>query len=158
MQIRLQVSEILPIALRQRTRLTIYCRKHVQKHEKPYKCKVVGCRREGGFTTPNDLARHMKSVHKIGGSTKSYRCAARICKSKSKVWPRLDNFKQHCSRMHKEEDQNLLISRYAPSNLRDRFGLLLTAIPDPNLLPHLYQSLLLHNWQRSPPWTFSWPA
>jgi hypothetical protein len=72
-----------------------------------------GCKRGGkGFSTTNDLDRHKKSVHGIGVTySKSYRCAADGCQNKHKVWPRLDNFKQHIDRMHKEEDQFGLLKR-----------------------------------------------
>jgi hypothetical protein len=82
------------------------------KHEKPFKCEVPHCKRAGlGFTTTNDLARHQKSVHAIGLTKKSYQCAAEDCRNKDKVWPRLDNFKQHVERMHKDKDPLDLIRR-----------------------------------------------
>jgi hypothetical protein len=76
-------------------------------------CKEPGCKREGqGFTTINDLVRHKKSVHRIGLLKKSYQCASDSCRNKEKIWPRLDNFKQHIERMHKGEDDLDLIKRY----------------------------------------------
>ncbi|KAF3049085.1 hypothetical protein E8E11_005390 [Didymella keratinophila] len=87
--------------------------KHMRKHVKSFVCTEEGCKRGGkGFSTTNDLDRHKKSVHGIGvANSKSYRCAADVCQNKNKVWPRLDNFKQHVDRMHKEEDQLSLIKR-----------------------------------------------
>jgi len=84
------------------------------KHDKPHRCDFPNCsRRDKGFSTVNDLDRHKKSVHRLKGSKgankKSYRCASLQCRSPEKIWPRLDNFKQHCSRMHPDEDQDLLI-------------------------------------------------
>jgi hypothetical protein len=80
-------------------------RKHELKHVKPFVCDQLGCRRsKQGFTTVNDLDRHRKSVHRIGLSEKSYQCASETCRNKGKIWPRLDNFKQHMTRMHKDED------------------------------------------------------
>jgi hypothetical protein len=72
------------------------------KHEKPHRCEVAGCARTQGFTAMNDLIRHQKSVHKMHGTgkTKSYKCAAPNCRNPEKEWPRLDNFKQHLTRMH----------------------------------------------------------
>lgn len=83
------------------------------KHEKPHRCDIRGCTRTEGFITINDLQRHKKSVHKIGvdSITKSYKCASSKCKSPEKLWPRLDNFKQHILRMHKDEDVSILIQR-----------------------------------------------
>ncbi|KAH7076763.1 hypothetical protein BKA63DRAFT_289270 [Paraphoma chrysanthemicola] len=87
-------------------------KKHKLKHEKPFKCEEPNCKRTGlGFTTVNDLDRHKKSVHRIGLLKKSYQCASESCRSKEKIWPRLDNFKQHIERMHKEEEPEDLIKR-----------------------------------------------
>jgi hypothetical protein len=86
--------------------------KHKIKHEKVFLCDVPGCKRRGkGFGTTNDLERHKKSVHKIDHRKGSYLCASSACKTKSKIWPRLDNFKQHIERMHKDEDPIELIKK-----------------------------------------------
>jgi hypothetical protein len=88
-------------------------RKHKLRHDKPFMCDVLGCKRVGqGFTTVNDLDRHKKSVHRVNVLAKSYQCASKTCRNKEKLWPRLDNFKQHIERMHKEEDYIDLIKRY----------------------------------------------
>lgn len=82
------------------------------RHTKPFVCEESNCNRKAGFSTKNDLERHKKSVHKItprNASDKSYRCAATNCPKKEKIWPRLDNFRQHCSRMHKEMDCEELV-------------------------------------------------
>jgi hypothetical protein len=83
------------------------------KHDKPHKCDVANCSRTEGFITVNDLMRHKKSVHKVGVDTitRSFKCAYPNCKSPEKVWPRLDNFKQHIIRMHKVDDVKDLIAR-----------------------------------------------
>ncbi|KAF2682432.1 hypothetical protein K458DRAFT_405700 [Lentithecium fluviatile CBS 122367] len=90
--------------------------KHMLKHDKPHVCDHPGCRRAisgKGFTTINDLQRHKKSVHRIGVQKDSYQCASENCRNRGKIWPRLDNFKQHISRMHKGEDEADLIRRSA---------------------------------------------
>lgn len=83
------------------------------KHNKEFVCDVPGCKRAGeGFSTVNDLDRHKKSVHKIGmNKSKSWQCASANCTNRNKTWPRLDNFKQHIDRMHKDEDMLDLIKR-----------------------------------------------
>ncbi|KAF1940248.1 hypothetical protein EJ02DRAFT_350471 [Clathrospora elynae] len=87
-------------------------KKHKLKHDKPFKCEEPGCKRAGlGFTTTNDLDRHKKCVHRIDLTKKSYQCAAENCRNKEKIWPRLDNFKQHVERMHKDKDSIDLIKR-----------------------------------------------
>ena len=85
-------------------------RKHLLRHTKPYKCAIPECPKPDGFTTKNDLDRHQKSVHKItpaNVSDKSYKCAA--CYNKDKIWPRLDNFRSHCNRLHKDLDVDELV-------------------------------------------------
>ncbi|KAH5065275.1 hypothetical protein HBI26_200150 [Parastagonospora nodorum] len=92
-------------------------KKHQIKHLKVFYCDVPKCKRKGqGFGTTNDLERHKKSVHRIGLHEKSYQCAAESCKNKTKIWPRLDNFKQHIERMHRDDDMIELIkkSTFAP--------------------------------------------
>ncbi|KAL8946991.1 MAG: hypothetical protein Q9222_006681 [Ikaeria aurantiellina] len=89
-------------------------RKHMLRHEKPYKCDVPGCSKVDGFSTNNDLDRHKKSVHKImpkNSTDRSFRCAAINCPKKEKIWPRLDNFRQHCLRIHQEEDCDDLVRK-----------------------------------------------
>lgn len=82
------------------------------KHDKPHRCKIEGCNRSAGFSTVNDLNRHKKSVHKLVlDETRSFKCAAGDCKNAEKVWPRLDNFKQHIERMHKGADVKGLIEQ-----------------------------------------------
>ncbi|KAF2788827.1 hypothetical protein K505DRAFT_101907 [Melanomma pulvis-pyrius CBS 109.77] len=87
-------------------------KKHMLKHIKPFKCDIPNCKRGGqGFATENDLMRHKKSVHRIGMLTNSYQCASESCRNREKIWPRLDNFKQHIHRMHLNEDETDLIRR-----------------------------------------------
>ncbi|KAL1794987.1 hypothetical protein ACET3X_006803 [Alternaria dauci] len=86
-------------------------KKHMLKHDKPFKCEVAGCKRTEGFTTTNDLDRHRRSLHQKGIDNKSYRCAVENCRNRGKTWPRLDNFKQHVERMHKDDDVGDVIKR-----------------------------------------------
>ena len=87
-----------------------YASKHKLRHDKPFRCDFQGCSRREGFTTQNDLDRHKKSLHQIH-SGKSYMCAAPHCAKKTKVWPRADNFRQHCQRLHKDQDLHELMDR-----------------------------------------------
>lgn len=78
-------------------------RKHKQRHDKPFKCEVPGCSRTEGFSTPNDLDRHKRSLHpdeKAAGSR--YQCPIGACKNKDKIWPRADNFRAHMRRVHQK--------------------------------------------------------
>ena len=55
--------------------------------------------------------RHKKSVHHIGWLLDAYQCASETCRNREKIWPRIDNFKQHIHRMHTDEDEQDLIRR-----------------------------------------------
>ncbi|KAJ4992111.1 hypothetical protein SVAN01_02432 [Stagonosporopsis vannaccii] len=119
-------------------------RRHMLKHEKTFICYERDCKRAGkGFSTVNDLDRHRKSVHKIGiENSRSYQCASTGCSNRTKIWPRLDNFKQHLERMHKSEDPMDLIKRSELHGQEKFSGLqsrpvdtaLLAGIGDPNSL------------------------
>jgi hypothetical protein len=81
-------------------------------HDKPHKCNIAGCTRIEGFGTVNDLDRHKASVHKIVSSVaRNFKCAALGCRTAEKLWPRLDNFKQHLERMHKNIDMDDMIEK-----------------------------------------------
>ncbi|KAL8764282.1 MAG: hypothetical protein Q9194_007124 [Teloschistes cf. exilis] len=87
-------------------------RKHRLRHDRPYKCDVPRCTKQDGFSTQNDLARHQKSVHgMVNKNDRSFRCAARNCPKKDKIWPRLDNFRQHCLRIHPDEPCDELVRK-----------------------------------------------
>ncbi|KAI1182276.1 hypothetical protein F5B17DRAFT_444372 [Nemania serpens] len=77
-------------------------KKHDQRHKKPFKCDIEDCsRRIEGFSTPNDLDRHKRSVHpESQTSGNRYICQIGPCKNKQKIWPRADNFKAHLKRVH----------------------------------------------------------
>ncbi|KUJ15909.1 uncharacterized protein LY89DRAFT_735054 [Mollisia scopiformis] len=95
-------------------------KKHELRHTKPFECDAPGCTRTEGFSTPNDLERHRKSKHSeiLTSSTgiKRFRCLVDGCKSKDKLWPRLDNFKSHLKRVHQslswsEDDMESMVKR-----------------------------------------------
>lgn len=89
-------------------------RKHSQRHGKPFVCREPDCTRTEGFSTKNDLDRHKKSVHHIvppNTIDRSFKCAGNNCSKREKIWPRLDNFKSHCTRMHPKEDLDELVKK-----------------------------------------------
>ena len=73
------------------------------RHLMPHHCEEPNCTRTKGFATSNDLDRHRRSVHKIG-NLRYWKCFGNKCKQPAKIWPRVDNFKQHLKRMHDDED------------------------------------------------------
>jgi len=44
--------------------------KHMDRHERPYKCREAGCELNPGFTYSGGLLRHQREVHKMHVSTK----------------------------------------------------------------------------------------
>ena len=97
--------------------LTLACsrrRKHTLRHVRPFKCSVQGCSSSiKGFPTRNDLDRHQKSVHKIApasGTDRTFKCQAPNCRHARKIWPRADNFRQHCSRLHSDMNTDELVN------------------------------------------------
>ncbi|KAF3760473.1 hypothetical protein M406DRAFT_334107 [Cryphonectria parasitica EP155] len=83
------------------------------KHEKPHRCKVPGCQRIEGFSTTNDVERHMRSRHPGSSSNgKYYKCGVPDCRTKGKVWPRADNFRQHLKRIHKISAEEHHMEKY----------------------------------------------
>ncbi|RMZ90171.1 hypothetical protein DV736_g2581, partial [Chaetothyriales sp. CBS 134916] len=88
-------------------------KKHNARHSRQYRCVEDNCpRAQTGFATINDLYRHEKSVHgKHVGKSRSYKCFAPGCAKASKLWPRLDNFKQHLIRMHPNEELDALVKK-----------------------------------------------
>lgn len=79
-------------------------KKHTQRHTKPHMCQVPGCSRTEGFSTSNDLDRHVRSVHpQEQTSGNRYRCTLQGCRHKEKLWPRADNFRAHIKRVHQQQ-------------------------------------------------------
>ena len=94
-------------------------KKHQQRHSKPYRCSYSGCTRtQGGFSTHNDLDRHIRSVHMT--PQRQFKCDLGTCKQKEKFWPREDYFRQHLRRVHhlvdfKTIDVDRFIVKHSPS-------------------------------------------
>nr|OQO24156.1 hypothetical protein B0A51_06249 [Rachicladosporium sp. CCFEE 5018] len=108
---------------------------HAQRRESPFKCPFSPCQEKAtGFATTNDLDRHLKSGrHNMPpqkGSGKGYVCSACIAPPDSEVkwWPRLDNFKAHIKRRHREMPVDHLVrmserdASKRPSNTATEYG------------------------------------
>ncbi|OTB09120.1 hypothetical protein M426DRAFT_132894 [Hypoxylon sp. CI-4A] len=97
----------------------VITRKHKQRHEKPFKCNVKDCTRREGFSTSNDLDRHIRSLHPTENATGSrFQCLIGACKNKDKIWPRADNFRAHMKRVHQKElssDDDLDMYKFSPT-------------------------------------------
>jgi hypothetical protein len=84
-------------------RLTSWISKHMDKHDRPYKCKVLGCEKLQGFTYSGGLLRHEREVHKLHGGTKTLaRCPFPNCKRSSGAgFTRKENLHEHIRRVHR---------------------------------------------------------
>ncbi|KAL7799045.1 hypothetical protein V8C37DRAFT_398882 [Trichoderma ceciliae] len=93
-------------------------KKHMHRHVKPYKCTYKDCAKAiNGFSTPNDLVRHKRTVHREHESYGPvYICREVPCiHKKEKLWPRADNFRSHLARTHKidlKADSDLIYYRH----------------------------------------------
>ncbi|KAI0538849.1 hypothetical protein GGR58DRAFT_466962 [Xylaria digitata] len=76
--------------------------KHMDKHERPYKCLAAGCENIPGFTYSGGLLRHEREVHrKHGGPKNPLYCPHTGCKrNKSSSFARLENLNEHLRRCH----------------------------------------------------------
>ncbi|RFU72917.1 c2h2 type zinc finger domain-containing [Trichoderma arundinaceum] len=84
---------------------------------RPYKCNYPDClKATRGFSTPNDLTRHKRTVHREHNDYGPvYICRHDPCFHKKKLWPRADNFRSHLFRSHDislKADDDLRIYRY----------------------------------------------
>ncbi|KAF2835411.1 hypothetical protein M501DRAFT_941987 [Patellaria atrata CBS 101060] len=78
--------------------------KHMDKHDRPYKCKHQGCEKIQGFTYSGGLLRHQREVHKLyGGTRQSLFCPYNECKrSSGQGFTRKENLHEHIRRVHRK--------------------------------------------------------
>lgn len=76
--------------------------KHMDKHDRPYKCQAEGCEKLPGFTYSGGLLRHEREVHnKHGGPRKQLNCPHLNCKRHTgKGFSRQENLNEHLRRVH----------------------------------------------------------
>ncbi|KAI0881810.1 uncharacterized protein GGS22DRAFT_171972 [Annulohypoxylon maeteangense] len=89
--------------------------KHMDKHDRPYKCLSVECEKLAGFTYSGGLLRHEREVHgKHGGPRNPLNCPHGNCKRhEGKGFSRMENLNEHLRRVHTPNDTN----QSAPSAL-----------------------------------------
>ncbi|OAG34660.1 hypothetical protein AYO21_11172 [Fonsecaea monophora] len=77
--------------------------KHMDKHERPYKCAAADCRNQKGFTYAGGLVRHEREVHgKDVRAEHQLWCPHRGCKRHfRKPFSRDQTLKEHLRRVHK---------------------------------------------------------
>jgi hypothetical protein len=82
--------------------------KHMDKHDRPYVCKIDGCNHRQGFTSNGDLLRHQQVVHKFdSGQHRLLFCDEPNCARGPKGGPdvgfsRKDNLADHIRRKHRQ--------------------------------------------------------
>lgn len=76
--------------------------KHMDKHERPYRCPAEGCENLPGFTYSGGLLRHEREVHgKHGGPKNTVNCPHPNCKRHTgKGFSRQENLNEHLRRVH----------------------------------------------------------
>lgn len=77
--------------------------KHMDKHERPYKCNEPTCEQNPGFTYSGGLLRHMREVHKkgVGPTRKPLYCPHANCiRSTGEGFTRRENLEEHLRRRH----------------------------------------------------------
>lgn len=76
--------------------------KHMDKHERPYKCGRPDCKKVLGFTYPGGLSRHRREVHHLNGGPKTVLfCPHPACKRhEGKGFGRQENLTEHLRRLH----------------------------------------------------------
>ena len=74
--------------------------KHMDKHDRPYKCLEPGCSKIQGFTYSGGLLRHQREVHKKN-IKKPLMCPYADCnRSTGNGFTRQENLKEHLRRRH----------------------------------------------------------
>ncbi|EHA18162.1 zinc finger protein 362 [Aspergillus awamori] len=76
--------------------------KHMDKHDRPYKCMEPGCDKIQGFTYSGGLLRHQREVHKKNiNAKKPLMCPYADCnRSTGNGFTRQENLKEHLRRRH----------------------------------------------------------
>jgi hypothetical protein len=84
--------------------------KHMDKHERPYKCTAPGCEKLQGFTYSGGLLRHQREVHKMhGGTKKALYCPEPNCKRNSGAgFTRKENLSEHIRRVHRRATDSVV--------------------------------------------------
>lgn len=76
--------------------------KHMDKHDRPYKCLDPECEKMQGFTYSGGLLRHQREVHKMHSKGKKLMCPYPGCnRSSGKGFTRQENLKEHLRRLHR---------------------------------------------------------
>ncbi|KAF2104055.1 hypothetical protein NA57DRAFT_50903 [Rhizodiscina lignyota] len=80
--------------------------KHMDKHERPYRCERPECSKLQGFTYSGGLLRHQREVHNMhGGTGKRLFCPEPNCKRHTgSGFTRKENLQEHMRRVHRRTE------------------------------------------------------
>lgn len=83
--------------------------KHMDKHDRPYKCYEPGCDKIQGFTYSGGLLRHQREVHKKNTDAKKpLMCPYGDCnRSTGNGFTRQENLREHLRRRHMHNDDGV---------------------------------------------------
>ncbi|KAJ6158153.1 hypothetical protein N7485_010979 [Penicillium canescens] len=86
--------------------------KHMDKHDRPYKCYEPNCDKIQGFTYSGGLLRHQREVHKKNtDAKKALMCPYNDCnRSTGNGFTRQENLREHLRRRHMHGDENPRLS------------------------------------------------
>lgn len=93
-------------SLKKNSMLTSTTSKHMDKHDRPYRCPHQSCGKLQGFTYSGGLLRHEREVHgKHGGPKAQLMCPHVDCKRHAgKGFTRKENLNEHLRRVHFGKD------------------------------------------------------
>ncbi|KAJ5618911.1 hypothetical protein N7510_002895 [Penicillium lagena] len=85
--------------------------KHMDKHDRPYKCFEPGCDKIQGFTYSGGLLRHQREVHKKNTDAKKpLMCPYADCnRSAGNGFTRQENLREHLRRRHMHTDDGSIV-------------------------------------------------
>ncbi|KAI0842628.1 hypothetical protein F5Y06DRAFT_258119 [Hypoxylon sp. FL0890] len=91
--------------------------KHMDKHDRPYKCMMPGCEKLSGFTYGGGLTRHEREVHGKHGGPSPLNCPHANCKRhEGKGFTRMENLNEHLRRVHMFRDEDGVFTTMSPEN------------------------------------------
>jgi hypothetical protein len=102
--------------------------KHMDRHERPYKCNEPGCETTQGFTYSGGLLRHQREVHKMHSTGKELLyCPYQNCsRATGEGFTRKENLEEHKRRRHQTE-----LSSPTPNGATLKRKRLMTPQPEP---------------------------
>jgi hypothetical protein len=104
-------------------------RKHMDRHNRPYKCDTEGCKVKQGFTNSFSLTRHQREVHQASIAKRVF-CPVLNCRrSAGSGFTRKQNRDEHVRRLHILE----VDGRMSPYPMDTSSNMTTVSSPDPHM-------------------------